>query len=402
MTWLETFDASRALAATQFRFLLRARETRTGMRRLFQRAGAAKEPDLAPSDFYDIRDASRRGRISCESWVWPSSVPSESCGSVEVEVLQAGGWTRANMGDAFTAEDVFVVVVCDGGVGQTTTQLDAVAPAWGADERRAFRFPVADPAATLFLGVFDEGFDGDVPIGRCAVALRALAPETRYDAWLPLSYRGTEGERLATYARPLVADVPLKDAASAHELQAESRGAIRVRVRVEWDDGGVAACRSALTDVFCAPRTAVVATPATESGRRLRENVRFALWGPGGCPADELNEPFGAKRIEGYAHETAQDWLDLLASARRRIRALIRYEHPVRSLVALVAWISIVRQPSRVVPRPRGQPPGRIGRLDLADHERPRRRQSVETSRGDAAVRRGYSAETDHRADAAA
>ena len=41
-------------------------------------------------------------------------------------------------------------------------------------ERRAFRFTVSDPAATLFLGVFDEGTLEDEPIGRCAVALRAL------------------------------------------------------------------------------------------------------------------------------------------------------------------------------------------------------------------------------------
>ena len=38
-------------------------------------------------------------------------------------------------------------------------------------------------------------------------------------------------------------------AASAHETQAESRGAVRLRLKVEWIDGGVAACRSALTDV---------------------------------------------------------------------------------------------------------------------------------------------------------
>ena len=31
-----------------------------------------------------------------------------------------------------------------------------MAPAWKRNERRAFRFPVADPAATLFCGVFDQ------------------------------------------------------------------------------------------------------------------------------------------------------------------------------------------------------------------------------------------------------
>ena len=88
-------------------------------------------------------------------------------------------------------------------MGQTNTKDDAVAPAWKRNERRAFRFPVADPAATLFCGVFDQYGKTDWPIGRCSIALRALAPSSTYDCWLPLLMRGSDGEALAARSRAL-------------------------------------------------------------------------------------------------------------------------------------------------------------------------------------------------------
>ena len=43
-----------------------------------------------------------------------------------------------------------------------------MAPAWKRNERRVRPFPVADPAATLFRGVFDQYGKTDWPIGRCS------------------------------------------------------------------------------------------------------------------------------------------------------------------------------------------------------------------------------------------
>eukprot|EP00629_Pelagomonadales_sp_RCC1024_P006352 CAMPEP_0119263948 /NCGR_PEP_ID=MMETSP1329-20130426/3194_1 /TAXON_ID=114041 /ORGANISM="Genus nov. species nov., Strain RCC1024" /LENGTH=245 /DNA_ID=CAMNT_0007263687 /DNA_START=44 /DNA_END=778 /DNA_ORIENTATION=+ len=175
--------------------------------------------------------------------------PEKPVGTVTVEVLAAGGWARAGMGDSFSSEDVFALVVCDGGVARTDVKPDARVPIWASTERRAFAFDVADPSATLYCALLDEDsdpFSEDDPIGRCAVALRALAPDTTYDAWLPLALRGSEGEAVATATRALVAHKKLAVAASKHELQKASRGAVRLRVRVSWKDGGTAAARSAL------------------------------------------------------------------------------------------------------------------------------------------------------------
>ena len=50
-------------------------------------------------------------------------------GKLAVEVLQAGGWQR--QGDLMSPEDVYVVVVVDGGVAQTPVKDDSRAPMWG-------------------------------------------------------------------------------------------------------------------------------------------------------------------------------------------------------------------------------------------------------------------------------
>lgn len=58
-------------------------------------------------------------------------------------------------------------------------------PTWSKSERRAFTFSVADPSATLYCAILDEDDDPlsrDDPIGRCALALRSLAPGAVYDA----------------------------------------------------------------------------------------------------------------------------------------------------------------------------------------------------------------------------
>ena len=60
--------------------------------------------DLAPSEtIVDVRVEHRHR-------------PEKTIGSVTVEVLQAGGWARTGLGDTFSSEDVFALIVCDGGV----------------------------------------------------------------------------------------------------------------------------------------------------------------------------------------------------------------------------------------------------------------------------------------------
>jgi hypothetical protein len=232
-----------------------------------------KYQDLRPSEVFEDVLVDARFR------------PGAPVGTVEVEVICAGGWTSVGVGDAFSAEDCYALVVLDGGVGITSIKDNAKVPAWSADERRAFRFRIVDPAATLYVAIFDDDpnpLQSDDPIGRCAVGLRSLAPNAAYDAWFPLVFAATEGEALANAGRALVAEEPLATAATnaaGKHTQKDSRGAVRLRVKVTWDDGGTTMAKSALTDLLGEAKPQYVTFPATKGGKALRENVRFAMYG---------------------------------------------------------------------------------------------------------------------------
>ena len=99
--WIDSLDPSQALASSKIgAYLLNsaARQAdgawKAAKGRALQRKGHTNPVDEGPSEHWvEVHADShhlREGRV----------------GFVSVEVLQAGGWTRANMGDAFSAEDV--------------------------------------------------------------------------------------------------------------------------------------------------------------------------------------------------------------------------------------------------------------------------------------------------------
>ena len=330
--WMATVDAIRPSVPTfGLKYLKRK------LAQPFKREAKFATPDPRPSR--DFLDASVDARHRSGPVV----------ATVDVEVLAAGGWCREGVGDALSAEDCFAILVVDGAVARTSTVPNQKVPCWGRDDRRAFRIDVCDPGATLFVGVYDEDpnpLDPDDKIGRCAVSLRALAPNALYDAWFPLTLRGDEGEALAAAARALVVDRPMATASEFDATQAKSRGAVRLRLKVAWRDDAACA-RSVLRDL-AKPRETFVRTPQTPSGDHLRENVRFAMYGRGGCPADPCNEPFSSHALADHADEL----IDLVASAiarvAREVKDLTTYARPLRSLTALVAWLSCVANAGRV------------------------------------------------------
>ena len=98
--WIDSLDPSQALASSKIgAYLLNsaARQAdgawRAAKGRALQRKGHTNPVDEGPSDHWvEVHADShhlREGRV----------------GFVSVEVLQAGGWTRANMGDAFSRAD---------------------------------------------------------------------------------------------------------------------------------------------------------------------------------------------------------------------------------------------------------------------------------------------------------
>jgi hypothetical protein len=144
-----------------------------------------------------------------------------------------------------------------------------------------------------------------------------------------------------------VCDQPLSKAATANELQKASRGAVRVRITVKWNDGGGKAARSALTSLLGGGgKRRYVAVTNDKSGRILRENVRFCMYGEGGCPVNPHNEPFSTKRLSDHVGELTR--LAGAACSRHAVRlvALIAYTcAEIPHAIDAMAWRS--RNPRR-------------------------------------------------------
>ena len=92
--------------------------------------------------------------------------------------------------------------------------------------------------------------------------------------------------------------------------------------------------------------------PRSPPGHRLgttraRERAVYdPLFGEGGCPCDALNEPFATQR--GATRGAVADVLNAGRSdPHAAMLSLIRYERPLRSVLALIAWASCVRRPIR-------------------------------------------------------
>jgi hypothetical protein len=71
--------------------------------------------------------------------------------------------------------------------------------------------------------------------------------------------------------------------------------------------------------------------------------------GEGACPHDAVNEPFSIARVSDHAHELVDVLLGAMSGLKDRIVALVMYRNPVRSLVALVAWLTSVSNGARAV-----------------------------------------------------
>ena len=304
-----------------------------------RKANKSREADLGPSErfhaiCYEDGDEAKLGkRLGC----------------LRCEVLQAGGWSSQGIGDVLSAEDVYVLLTVDGLVARTNTRNDARAPTWHAKERRAFSLEVRDARATLFVAVADEDdapLERDGYIGRCALPIRALRPSTTYDAWLPLRLEGTRDEENAIDARHLVKGRRLKDAAALDPTQRQSRGSVRLRLRMDWDDGGVQAARSVLLGGPVLQKHVVL--PETNSGRKQRDVARFALWGEAGDHGDPCVEPVATHRVMDHLSDLLDAWGSLKGALPDYIGRLSKYERPLRSLVAFAAWWASCANPQRV------------------------------------------------------
>ena len=154
----------------------------------------------------------------------PALHPRRRLGEVRVEVLEA---MELKSADLLTHNDVYGIIMVEGHCARTATLPNAKHPTWAPDVARAARLPVSSPWASLCVGLFDSdmlglkvgrdvhvGFSSlkdDDPLGRVELPLRALQPQTVYDAWLPLrlTQNGSEDDACGYVRLALLGDVGL-------------------------------------------------------------------------------------------------------------------------------------------------------------------------------------------------
>mmetsp|Transcript_435 Transcript_435/g.674 ORF Transcript_435/g.674 Transcript_435/m.674 type:complete len:828 (-) Transcript_435:139-2622(-) len=128
-------------------------------------------------------------------------------GIVYVEIIGCDNLVNMDVGlNNFT--DSFAAIICEDNMVRTTVNYDCLNPRWMPWSDRAFSFKIGHPSSLIFLGVFDyDALGNHDPIGRVVINTSNFQSNTSY----LLQYR-------------LHNDI----------YNADDRGTIAVRLRVEW------------------------------------------------------------------------------------------------------------------------------------------------------------------------
>jgi hypothetical protein len=151
------------------------------------------ETNKTSSYFHNLRQASRQ---------------DQEIGSLSVEMLQCFGLPRT---DLLKETSNFCMAVCGSNAFRTDVMPPVANPMWLCRMRRACVFPLYQAYARLFIGVFSKYGDStrDAFAGRIVVDVARLRPGSTYDFTLPLRQ-------------------------SNHSYSKEQRGAVRVRIHLDW------------------------------------------------------------------------------------------------------------------------------------------------------------------------
>ena len=95
--------------------------------------------------------------------------------------------------DLIGKSDPYAVMIMENNVIKTDYIENCLSPVFPSCCRRAVKFPITQPASSLYVGAFDYDSDANVlddddPLGRIGIKLSALRPGTEYDLTYPLQH----------------------------------------------------------------------------------------------------------------------------------------------------------------------------------------------------------------------
>ncbi len=145
------------------------------------------------------------------NWI---SVGHGRLGTIYLEVLSCHGLPNMDLAQSSFVSDPFVGIVFEDAMVRTNIIWNSLNPHWLPWTNRAFMFKVRHPTSLLMLGVFDYDdvlTDHHDPIGRVVINTSFFRNNTEYILHYKLHH-------------------------DPDQIDAEPRGTIRIRLRVEWED----------------------------------------------------------------------------------------------------------------------------------------------------------------------
>ena len=233
-------------------------------------------------------------------------------GTLHVEVLQCIGLPRLDRG---SDTDAVVYFVCGSYAFSSDIINNRLNPMWLRKTRRACIFPLFHGYARLYVGVFDdERSVKDDFAGRVVIDLARLRPRSTYDVTLPL--------RLST-----------------HVYSRRRRGAIRLRLTLNWHSE-----RDALLSYI--PKSLKIPLPQHSkpnfettvmcSDQKAFRNIAITVHGA------HLPRRFTFNQMRAAIREINFTRKYIFTVLRQTIRETMQWKKPIISGFVFVAWMHCV------------------------------------------------------------